>query len=197
MAAKDRRIDAYIDKAPDFAKPILRHLRKVVHAACPDVEETLKWGTPSFEYRGMLCGMSAFKEHCAFGFWKGELVLGKGSPALVSQFGRITSIRDLPSEKTLAGFVKKAMKLNEEGVKAPHMINRRSRPPLEAPDDFLKALKKNKTALTAFENFSPSHKREYVAWILEAKTDSTREKRLATALEWISEGKPRNWKYMR
>lgn len=197
MGKNDPRVDEYIAKSADFAKPILKQIRKVVHAACPSVEEKMKWGAPHFDYRGMMCGMSSFKEHCGFGFWKGELIFdGKAPRDAMGHFGRITSLDDLPSEKTLAGYVKKAMKLNDEGVKAPHMVNRRSREALDAPDDLLSALKKNKKALTTFEGFSPSHKREYVEWITEAKTDATREKRLATAVEWMAEGKARNWKYM-
>jgi uncharacterized protein YdeI (YjbR/CyaY-like superfamily) len=198
MGTKDPRVDEYIDKAAVFAKPILKHLRKVVHAACPEVQETMKWGAPHFDYLGMMCGMASFKGHVTFGFWKGELIFeGKAQRDAMGHFGRITSIDDLPSEKTLAGYISKAMKLNEQGVKAPHMVNRRARPALEPPDYLLKALKKHRKALTAFESFSPSHRREYVEWITEAKTDATRNKRLATAIEWMAEGKPRNWKYVR
>lgn len=198
MGKKDPRVDEYIEKSADFAKPILKHLRKVVHAACPGVEETMKWSFPHFDYRGMMCSMASFKEHCAFGFWKGELVFeGKAQRDAMGHFGRITSLGDLPPEKTLAGYVKKAMKLNDEGVKAPHMVDRRARAALEAPDDLLGALKKNKRALATFEGFSPSHKREYVEWITDARSDETRERRLATAVEWMAEGKPRNWKYVR
>lgn len=200
MATKDPRIDAYIDKAQPFARPILRHLRKVVHAGCPDVVETMKWSSPHFDYKGMLCGMSAFKEHCAFGFWKGSLIgiggLGESQEAM-GQFGRITSIDDLPDEKKLIALVKKAAKLNEEGVKVPRAPRTPRPATVDVPDYFLSALKKNKKALSAFESFSPSHKREYVEWISDAKQDATRERRMATALEWLSEGKSRNWKYER
>jgi uncharacterized protein YdeI (YjbR/CyaY-like superfamily) len=198
MGKKDARVDAYIAKAPPYAKPILKHLRKVVHAACPGVQETMKWSTPHFDYNGIMCGMSAFKEHCVFGFWKGELILGGEATAdPMRQFGRIHAIDDLPSERVLAGYVKKAMALNEAGVKAPHMVNRRARPTLATPRYLKSALKKNPKALATFESFSPSHRREYIEWITEAKTDATREKRLATAIEWMAEGKPRHWKYMR
>lgn len=199
MGKKDPRVDAYIEKSADFAKPILRHLRKVVHAACPAVEETMKWSAPHFDYKGIMCGMSAFKQHCAFGFWKGELVFD-GRPAqrdAMGHFGRITSIGDLPSEKTLAGYVKKAMKLNDERVPAPHIAKRGRRPALEPPEELLAALKKNKKAQSIFTSLSPSHAREYIEWITEAKTGATREKRLATAVEWMAEGKPHNWKYAR
>lgn len=198
MGKKDPRIDDYIEKSAEFARPILRHIRKVVHAACPDVQETMKWSAPHFDYKGMMCGMASFNEHCSLGFWKGELIFnGKATRDAMGHFGRITSLADLPSEKTLAGYIRKAMALNDEGVKAPHMVNRRTRSPLDAPGDLLAALRKNKRAHATFKDFSPSHRREYIEWITEAKTDATREKRLATAMEWIAEGKPRNWKYMR
>jgi uncharacterized protein YdeI (YjbR/CyaY-like superfamily) len=200
MGKRDPRVDAYIARSPDFAKPILTHLRDVVHAACPPVEETLKWSVPSFMYEGMLCGMAAFKQHCMFGFWKGSLIVDRGGkPAEVGmgQFGKITSLSDLPSDKTLTGYVKQAMKLNEEGVKAPRLAKAKAKKPLVVPGSLKNALKKNKKAMTTFEGFSPSHQGEYVEWITDAKGDDTRGKRLKTAIEWMAEGKPRNWKYMK
>src|SRR6266850_823761 len=122
MGSKDPRVDAYIAKSADFAKPILKQIRKIVHAGCPEAEETIKWQFPTFMYHGMLCGMAAFKQHCTFGFWKHELVVGKeqaGDTQAMGQFGRITQLTDLPPQKALAGYIKKAMQLNEEGVKAP------------------------------------------------------------------------------
>jgi uncharacterized protein YdeI (YjbR/CyaY-like superfamily) len=203
MKNTDPRIDAYIAKSAPFARPILTHLRKVVHAGCPEVEETLKWSMPAFTYKGILCGMAAFKAHCTFGFWKGELLVnGKKGAAkteeAMGQFGRITSIDDLPSQRTLVSMVRKAAALNDAGVPAPHMVRARQkkRAPIAAPKYFTDALKRNKKALAAFEGFSPSHKREYIEWITEAKTEVTRERRLNTALEWMSEGKVRNWKYV-
>jgi len=197
MGKKDPRVDAYIEKSADFAKPILKHIRKVVHAACPDVEETMKWSFPHFDYQGIMCSMASFKEHCAFGFWKSALVLGdKATDGAMGQMGRITSLKDLPSEKVLAGYVRKAAALNEEGVKV-ERTPRRPRRALETPPDLAAALKRNKKAHAAFESFPPSHKREYVAWIVEAKGDDTRRRRLETAVEWMAEGKPRNWKYTR
>ena len=194
MGKTDPRIDQYIAKSADFAKPILMHLRKVVHAACPDVEETMKWSAPHFDYKGMMCGMSAFKSHCAFGFWKGSLVLdGPGLRDAMGHFGRITSVRDLPSDRVLTGYIKKAAKLNDAGVKVARKPPQPNKP-LRVPADFAGALKKP-AARKAFDAFSPSHRREYVEWITEAKTDATRQKRMATAVEWLAEGKSRNWKY--
>lgn len=198
MGKKDPRIDAYIETSAEFARPVLRHLRKVVHAACPRVEETIKWGMPHFEYKGLLCNMAAFKAHCVFGFWKGALVFGgEARRDAMGHFGRITSVKELPPAKTIAAYVRQAMKLNDEGVKAPHVEHRRRRPPLPTPADLRGALEKNPQALAAFESLSPSHRREYVEWITEAKTDATRARRVMTAVEWMAEGKPRNWKYAR
>jgi len=199
MASKDPRIDAYISRSADFAKPILKHLRKVVHAGCPQVEETIKWSMPHFDYRGMMCGMAAFKEHCAFGFWKADLILDRDKQADKSgmgSFGCIKSLADLPSEKTLIGYVKKAAALNEAGIKAPGRTEPKRRKPLPMPADFTAALKKNPKAQTTFEKFSPSHRREYIQWITEAKREETRKERLAKSVKWLAEGKPRNWKYM-
>jgi uncharacterized protein YdeI (YjbR/CyaY-like superfamily) len=197
MATKDPRIDAYIAKSADFAKPILNHLRKLVHAACPDVEETMKWSRPHFQHKGMLCGVAAFKQHCTIGFWKYDLIFGKGaaSDEAMGQLGRITSLADLPSEKVLLGYIKEAVRLNEEGVKLPPRPRAKKKRDLAVPDDLAAALRKNKKAQTAFENLSPSHKREYVEWITDAKREETRQKRLATTVEWLSAGKSRNWKY--
>ena len=195
----NKQFDAYIAKSPDWAQPILTRLREIVHEACPDVEEELKWSSPSFMYHGIMCGMVAFKEHAAFHFWKGELItgtpLGADGMGAASQFGRMTSVKDLPPKKTLVAYIKKAMKLNEEGVKVERA--RKKRPTLAMPADFLSAIKKNKKAFTSYEAFSPSHRREYIEWIIEAKTDATRGKRVAQAVEWMAEGKSRNWKYQR
>jgi uncharacterized protein YdeI (YjbR/CyaY-like superfamily) len=196
MGKTDPRIDQYIAKSADFAKPILTHIRRVVHDACPDVVETMKWSSPHFGYKGMMCGMAAFKSHCAFGFWKAALVLD--NPAAdegMGSFGKITSIKDLPAEKKLAAYIKKAAKLNDDGVKVARGAAARKKP-IKMPADFAGALKKNKPAQRTFDAFSPSHKREYLEWITEAKTDATRHRRMATAIDWLAEGKPRNWKYM-
>jgi uncharacterized protein YdeI (YjbR/CyaY-like superfamily) len=200
MAKKDPRVDAYIAKAAPFAQPILKRVRQVVHDACPEVEETMKWSVPHFDYRGeMMCAMAAFKAHCGVNFWKGALVVGSTGKEkdAAGQLGRIASLDDLPSDRTLAGYVKKAMKLNEEGVKNPSRVRATAPKPVVVPDYLKAALKKNKKALAAFEAFPPSHKREYVEWITEAKGEETRLRRMATALEWIAEGKSRNWKYER
>ena len=198
MPKKDPRVDAYIDKSANFAKPILKHLRKVVHAGCPDVEETIKWQFPHFDYKGVMCGMAAFKEHCALGFWKGALIFGnnKAQTEGMGQFGRITSLDDLPDEKTLVRYVRKAAELNEKGVKATGRTKPKKKPPRQIPNYLTTALKKNARAKKTFENFSPSQQREYVEWLTEAKREETRQQRLKTAIEWMAEGKVRNWKYL-
>ena len=195
MAKKDPRIDAYIAKSADFAKPILTGIRAVVHDVCPDVEETMKWSFPHFGYKGMMCSMAAFKGHCAFGFWKSSLVLDQpaGDDGM-GHFGKITSLRDLPPDRQLAAYVKKAARLNDDGVR---VAKRPSAPkkPLTVPTDFAEAIKRKAAARKTFDAFSPSQRREYVEWVTDAKTDATRQKRMATAVDWLSEGKTRNWKY--
>ncbi|MFO0826983.1 MAG: YdeI/OmpD-associated family protein [Phycisphaerales bacterium] len=201
MAKTDPRVDAYIEKAQPFAKPILRRLRAVVHKACPDCAETMKWSFPHFDYRGTLCSMAAFKAHCAFGFWKAKLlddaetVLEKAARTAMGHLGRITSVDDLPADRALAGLVKQAMKLNEDGVAAPRATKKK--PPLRVPPFLAAAIRANEKALATWEAFPPSHRREYVEWVTEAKTDATRAKRLKATVEQLAEGKPRNWKYAR
>lgn len=200
MGKRDPRIDAYIDEAADFAKPILHHLREAVHEACPDVEETIKWSAPFFDHHGPMCTMAAFKRHCAFGFWKAPLVLDDLSRSSDSagHLGRITSLKDLPVRKKLLELIRKASQLNETGVKLPKRPAKSGlRTELPVPDDLLAALQTNASAATAFESFPPSHRREYVEWIMEAKLEATRKKRVEQAIAWLSEGKSRNWKYLK
>jgi uncharacterized protein YdeI (YjbR/CyaY-like superfamily) len=196
MPTVDPRVDAYIEKSADFAKPILNYIRKLVHKACPDIVETMKWSFPHFDHKGTVCSMASFKQHCAFGFWKQSLLEQDAFPAektAMGSFGRITSLKDLPSDKVMISLMQQAVELNEKGIKVQKKPAVKKE--LVVPDDLTKALAKNKAAKMAFEKFSPSHKREYVMWIEEAKTEPTRNKRLATTVEWLSEGKSRNWKY--
>lgn len=203
MPKKDPRIDLYISKSAEFAKPILMHLRELVHVACPDVEETIKWSFASFDYKGPMCSMAAFKQHCAFGFWKASLMKDKTltknaeSESAMGHYGKITSLKDLPSDKKIILHIKEAMMLNDMGIKLPPKKVAKEKKEIVIPDYFLKELKKNKKALTTFQVFSPSHKREYIEWITESKTDETKNRRMETAIEWLSEGKSRNWKYMK
>ena len=197
MPKTDPRIDAYIEKSADFAKPVLNHLRELVHEACPDVTETLKWSMPSFEYKGILCGFASFKAHCTFGFWKQSLLESDAFPknrTAMGSFGRLTSLNDLPSDKVMVGIIHQAMELNEKGIKVPK-AKPKERTELVVPDILKKALKADPRAAETFKNFPPGQQREYVTWITEAKTEVTRDKRLATAIEWMAEGKRKNWKY--
>ncbi len=201
MGTKNPAFDAYIDRSADFAKPILRHLRELVHTAVPEVEEEMKWNNPSFMYKGMLCGMAAFKQHCMFGFWKGSLILDKKrgkdlNDQSMTNYGRFAKLSDLPPDKVLLGYLKEAKRLNDQGVKVPK-APKRPATEVVVPPYFMTAIRKNKAALKTFQAFSPTNKREYVEWITEAKTDATRSKRIETAVAWMAEGKPRMWKYMR
>ncbi len=200
MASHDKRIDAYIENSAEFARPILEHLRAVVHEACPDVEETMKWSFPYFTYHGMLCGMASFKQHCTFGFWKAKQMAElSGNPGTaMGDFGRIAQLKDLPAKATLKRLIKQAMAINDSPppVAAAAKPRRSAKPELIAPDAFLEALAKNKKAKATFDAFSPSHRREYVEWILEAKREETVSKRIEESLRMLSEGKPRHWKYI-
>ncbi len=205
MGKKNPGVDAYIDKSEDFAKPILKHLRALVHKVCPDVQEIIKWSSPHFDYKnGPMCHMASFKKHCAFGFWKAALMKDEKlmatakSEEAMGHLGKITSLKDLPSDKVLTAYIKEAMKLNEDGIRLPS----RSKPAsdaqkeaLKTPDYLVLSFKKHQEAKAVFEAFSYSNKKDYIEWLEEAKTEATRNKRLETALEWMAEGKTRHWKY--
>ena len=196
MPTTDPCIDAYIEKSQDFAKPVLTHLRALVHSACPDTTETIKWGMPSFGYKGILCGFAAFKQHCTFGFWKQSMMESdefSDTKTAMGSFGRLTSLDDLPSDAVLKKLIKQAMKLNDDGTKA--VKSKPASKALAVPEILLEALAKDERAAETFNNFPAGCRREYIQWITEAKTDATREKRVATTLEWLREGKRRNWKY--
>jgi uncharacterized protein YdeI (YjbR/CyaY-like superfamily) len=197
MPNKDPRVDAYIEKSADFAKPVLIHLRKLIHKASPKVSETVKWGMPAYEYKGLVCGLAAFKQHCTFGFWKEKLLDYDGfssEKTAMGSFGRITSKKDLPPDDVIVKLIQRAVELNEKGVKTAKKAPA-AKKELVVPKDLKKALALDAAAKATFDSFSYSHKKEYVEWIEEAKTDATREKRLATTIEWLAEGKDRNWKY--
>jgi uncharacterized protein YdeI (YjbR/CyaY-like superfamily) len=202
MGKKEKLIDAYISKSAEFANPILTHIRELVHKTCPDAEEKMKWSFPHFDYKGeMMCSMAAFKEHAAFGFWKASLmkdpVLAETAKSEVAMghLGRLTSLKDLPSDKKLIAWIKEAMILNDKGIKLPARAKPVTTKELEVPEYFIKALAKNKKAKQTFDSFSYSNKKEYVLWVSEAKTEDTRNKRMETTVEWLAEGKIRNWKY--
>ncbi|HZF17010.1 MAG TPA: YdeI/OmpD-associated family protein [Steroidobacteraceae bacterium] len=199
MSTRDARVDAYIRKSAPFARPILEHLRAVVHAASAKIEETMKWGFPHFMYKGMLCGMAAFKQHATFGFWKGSLIVARGGKSVdeaMGQFGRLASLKDLPPKRALTAYVREAMRLNDEGVKVPARARPKTPRPILVPPDLAAALAGNAKARAMFGKFTPSHRREYCEWIASAKRDATRARRLAAAMAQIARGKPQNWKYL-
>jgi len=203
MPQYDPRIDAYIGKSGDFAKPILTYIRDLVHRASPEITETIKWGMPFFEYKGPVCMMAAFKQHCAFGFWKSsrlndpdKLLKGGDDEAAAGSFGKILTLADLPPDDALVGFIHQTIQINESGVKE----SKPKKAPAEkkelvTPDDLTDLLSSNDAARKTFDGFSYSHKKEYIEWIEDAKTDTTRQKRLQTTIEWLTEGKSRMWKY--
>jgi uncharacterized protein YdeI (YjbR/CyaY-like superfamily) len=204
MGKRDKRIDLYIANSAPFAQPILKHLREIVHTGCPNVEETMKWSFPHFEYHNeILCSMAAFKKHCSFGFWKASImpdpdhILQLVGKTAMGSIGQLTNVDDLPRDRILIRYLKAAAKLNEEGAKAAAKAKATAKKQLEVPEYFMKALSKNNKALKTFEGFSNTNKKEYVTWVTEAKTEETRAKRIETAVEWMAEGKIRNWKYVR
>jgi uncharacterized protein YdeI (YjbR/CyaY-like superfamily) len=207
MGTKSPEVEAYIAKSAEFARPILEKIRTLFHAACPEIEETMKWSFPHFECQGIVGSMAGFKKHVSFGFWKGSLlddwqeqfeIVGKTTMSAA----KVTNLSDLPPDTVIKRCIKQAVKLNKDGIKAEAPAAKKGAAKKKAgsdqvPDDLAAALKKNKKAQAAFEGFSPSHRREYIEWITEAKQEATRERRLATAIAWLAEGKPRNWKYMK
>ena len=190
MTQFDERVDAYIEKSAPFAQEILNHIRGLVHQASPLISETIKWGFPNFVYKGIICSMAAFKEHCTFGFWKASLIpdpyqlFGERANAMGS-LGRIEKLTDLPSDKILLEYIAAALKLDEAGVKVKKVASA-PKAEIPIPDYFEEELKRQPKARQVFENFSPSHKREYLEWITTAKSEATKLKRMATTIEWLN-----------
>ncbi len=202
MASHDPRIDAYLERAEEFAQPVLEHLRAIVHATCPNVEETIKWGFPHFMHAGsILCSMAAFKQHVAFGFWKGKLIDGiepvDPDQSAMGQFGRLRRIDDLPGKRSLAGFIRQAMKLNEQGTRQPLSKRSTRSRAVSMPPELAAGLARSRRSREHFEKLPPGQQREYLEWIAEGKQVATRKRRSEQAIDWLSDGKPRNWRYMR
>lgn len=197
MSGRDPRFDEYIEKSAEFAQPILKHIRELVHLACPNITETLKWSMPHFDYKGSVCHMASFKKHCALGFWKQPLLEQNAFPQKTTMggFGRIESLADLPDDKVIISLIHQAVKLNEQGIKVNRPPNSKEKKELVVPEILTAALSKNTAAKTTFDSFPYSKKKDYVEWLNEAKTEATREKRLATTIKQLAEGKARNWKY--
>ena len=199
MRNTDQRVDEYIEGASPFARPIIKHLRGLIHDVCPDVHESIKWGFPAFDHHGYLCGIAAYKAHCSFTFWKGKLlkdeegileIVGKTG---MGHLGKITSVYDLPEDRILEAYIREAAGLNEKGVQVPRQTV--SVEEIDTPGFIIAALKQNPGALEVYQSFSNYNKKEYVEWITGAKTEATRARRLEQAVEWIGQGKTRNWKY--
>lgn len=203
MSKKIKEIDDYISRSKPFARPVLIHLRTLIHETCPDVEEKMKWSFPHFDYKGMMCSMASFKEHCSFNFWKAPLMKGLGGLKTSAEkggmgvFGKIKSLQDLPSDKKIVSLLLEAMKLNDDDVKLKTKRTNEPKKELLIPVYFMNALRKKKKALDFFLNSSYSCKKEYIAWIEEAKTEETRNKRVDTSVKWLAEGRQRNWKYVK
>jgi uncharacterized protein YdeI (YjbR/CyaY-like superfamily) len=200
MEQYDNRVDAYIGKSADFAQPILNYIREIIHEASPLITETIKWGCPSFDYKGPIVMMAAFKQHCGLNLWKASLMddpdgVMKLNDENAGQFSRITSIADLPQKNVLIDFIKQGVALNEKGLKVPTKKTTGEKAELVVPDYFTAALDSNPQAKANFDGFSYSQKKEYLEWFIEAKSEATRDNRVKTSVEWISEGKSRNWKY--
>lgn len=205
MPTTSPQVDAYIAEAPDFARPLLEKIRALIHKGCPDLEEKIKWGVPHFDYKGLFANMAAFKKHVVIGFWKGSLLAqskdfldarGEGMGNTTMMRIKVAELSMLPADKALLAVIKDAKALNDAGVKVPPR-SKSARKPIEVPEDLRAALQKNPKANKVFETFSPSHRREYVEWIVEAKRAATRERRIASAIEMMAEGKSRNWKHAR
>jgi len=195
MGRRDPRITAYINAAAPFARPVLRHLRGLIHRACPEIEETMKWGMPHFTLGGILCSMAAFKAHCALGFWLHDQLLAENGPRTrdsMGSFGRITSLEDLPSDPTLRSLITKAAALTRAGARKNPTPRTARSAPVRIPAPLAAALAANAAALAHFDAMAPSHRREYAEWIAEAKRPETVAKRVASAVEWLEQGKSRH-----
>ena len=202
MMPTDHRVDEYIARSPEFSQPILRHLRELVHRGCPEIEEAMKWSTPSFLYRNkILFSMAGFKAHCRFIFWRPEIASLAGKKGAENDddgavVGKVSHLSELPADSDLLRYIRESRRLADETPRGATRKKSAPRPEPALPEEFSAALKKNRTAAKQFEAFPPSHRREYIEWISDAKREETRKKRIDTALQWIAEGKSRNWKYM-
>ncbi|MGY3266917.1 YdeI/OmpD-associated family protein [Lysobacter sp. HA35] len=196
MTTRDPRVDTYIENAAPFARPLLERLRRDMHAACAELDESIRWARPVFMHKGrLIAGMAAFKQHASFGYWRGGEVVGEPRNDGMGQFGQLRSLDDLPSSADIAEQVRRAIALVETDVPKPTRA-RTPRPALEMPDVMRDALDAHPVARRHFDAFSPSQRRDYIEWIVEAKRDDTRARRLAQAIEWLAEGKPRHWKHL-
>jgi uncharacterized protein YdeI (YjbR/CyaY-like superfamily) len=200
---KNPAVDAYVAKSADFARPILKRLRELMHKADPNIAETIKWGVPHFEHEGIVASMAAFKQHVAFGFWNEKLLreqLGRDAGRMFPRDAekgmggrKVRALAELPPAALIVRTAKAAVALNDAGLRPKRVLKRK--PPPKAPPDLVAALKRNAKARATYGRLTPGQQREYVEWLVEAKQAATRERRLAQAVEWLAEGKQRYWKY--
>lgn len=197
-------VDKYIASAPAYAQPILAHLRELIHKTLPETEEAIKWGHPFFMYHGLMLGnMAAFKQHCSLGLWGRDVAETLRADdvydrAAMGVLGKLTSVKDLPSDRDLKNYFRTAAAAIDSGARTTNYSRPKPetpKPPPEVPVALSSALRKNKAAASKFAAMPAGAQREYCEWIREAKRDETRDKRVSTAVEWIAEGKRRNWKY--
>lgn len=201
MSKFNPQFDEYITKSADFAKPIMEYLRQIIHETCPEVEEIIKWGNPHFDYKGdMMCILAGYKHHCSFSLYKAELMSDKKiiesvkAGQKMGYMDKIKSLSDLPAKETLVAYIKEAMVLNENGVKKEKTVSEKPKV-IEVPDYFNEVLIANPLVKEIFESKSASFRKDYLVWIIDAKTEATRQKRIEQSLEWIAEGKGRFWQY--
>ena len=194
--SRDPRIDAYIAKAQPFARPILEKVRNRVHAVVPDVEEAIKWSMPAYTLGGKIVLITAaFKAHTALNFWRGQELRGEAANAnAMGQFGKIGSVDELPPDAELDRLISEVAEL-AKAAPAPRKAKHDPKPAPGLHPEFAAALAKAPKAKAALDGFPPSAQRDYFEWISEARQDATRQKRIATAVEWLGEGKRRHWKY--
>jgi uncharacterized protein YdeI (YjbR/CyaY-like superfamily) len=200
---KNPAVDAYVAKSADFARPILKRLRELMHKADPNIAETIKWGVPHFEHEGIVASMAAFKQHVAFGFWNEKLLreqLGRDAGRMFPRDAekgmggrKVRALAELPPAALIVRTAKAAVALNDAGLRPKRVLKRK--PPPKAPPDLVAALKRNAKARATYGRLTPGQQREYVEWLVEAKQAATRERRLAQAVKWLAEGKQRYWKY--
>jgi uncharacterized protein YdeI (YjbR/CyaY-like superfamily) len=194
--SRDARVDAYIARAQPFARPILDHVRERVHSVLPEAEETLKWGAPAVTLDGkIVLILAAFKVHAALNFWRGQELRGEAaSSEAMGQFGKLKSVADLPPDSELDRLIREAAELSRSAP-TPRKVKHEAKAEPQLHPDFAAALDKAPKAKAVLDGFSPSARREYLDWVADAKRDETRASRIATAVEWLSEGKKKNWKY--
>jgi hypothetical protein len=201
------QVTAYAAAMPAYAQPIFAHLRALIHTTCPDTDEAIKWSIPHFERDGdYLCIFAASPGHASFTFYKQQLMSDPrlrdnlNLPAIKRFMGRLTSLSDLPDDATLAAMLQEAADLNARGVRLPDRAPK-TPPVIDMPSAVATAvataLAANPAAQAVWDAKSAAWRKDYLVWITAAKTDPTRDARIAEALDWIADGKARFWKYQK